>query len=170
MTLWEELGDTPGTYIGESAAVRVPHLLRSQLEPLGTVALRKRLVCDFHQTPTDPTTVDRAGVMKLLLQAYHDEGLASLPPTSISPPLYNHDIDTKNSKSISSVDNKDNNHDTDIDYDSLISNRKVLYVQGIPVPKRRIDQLLNTYKVYQYPNVELINFWWNYENGHRIPV
>lgn len=77
VTVWQEMttaGTTTNT-IGESAAVRDPNLLRSQLEPWGTVNLRRRLVCDFGQQPTHPKLVDRAGVMEQLLRCYKDEGL-----------------------------------------------------------------------------------------------
>ena len=75
MTLWEEVGNVPGSYVGASAAERDEYLLRSQLEPWGTVNLRHRLVQDFGQIPTDAAEVDRAGVMQRLLKCYADEGL-----------------------------------------------------------------------------------------------
>ena len=65
MTLWEEVGSVPGSYVGASAAVRDAYLLRSQLEPWGTVNLRRRLVQDFGQVPTDASEVDRAGAMPM---------------------------------------------------------------------------------------------------------
>jgi len=76
MTLWEEVGSQPGSYVGKSAAERNPLLLRSQLEPWGTVNLRRRLVQDFGQIPTDAAVVNRAGVMERLLKCYEDEQLA----------------------------------------------------------------------------------------------
>jgi hypothetical protein len=75
LTLWEEVGSIPGNYVGASAAERNEHLLRSQLEPWGTVTLRRRLVEDFGQKPTDPEVIDRAGVMERLLKCYEEEGL-----------------------------------------------------------------------------------------------
>ena len=75
MTLWEEVGSQPGSYVGKSAAERNSLLLRSQLEPWGTVYLRRRLVQDFGQLPTDAAVVDRAGVMERLLTCYEDEQL-----------------------------------------------------------------------------------------------
>ena len=75
MTLWEEVGNVEGSYVGKSAAERNPKLLRSQLEPWGTVNLRRRLVQDFGQIPTDPSTVNRANVMDRLLKCYAKEGL-----------------------------------------------------------------------------------------------
>jgi hypothetical protein len=75
LTLWEEVGSIPGSYVGASAAERNEHLLRSQLEPWGTVHLRRRLVEDFGQEPTDPEVIDRAGVMERLLKCYEEEGL-----------------------------------------------------------------------------------------------
>ena len=74
LTLWEEVGNVPGSYVGASAAERAAHLLRSQLEPWGTVNLRRRLVQDFGQVPTDAAEVDRAGVMQRLLKCYEGEG------------------------------------------------------------------------------------------------
>jgi len=74
MTLWETFRNISGAYVGKSAADRDPLLLRSQLEPLRTVALMKRLVQDFGQQPTDAKIIDRAGVMERLLKAYADEG------------------------------------------------------------------------------------------------
>ena len=74
MTLWEEVGQKKGSYVGASAAERDEHLLRSQLEPWGTVNLRRRLVQDFGQIPTDAAEVDRAGVMHRLLKCYEEEG------------------------------------------------------------------------------------------------
>ena len=47
ITVSLELRAAPGAFVGASAAERDPGVLRSQLEPLGTIALRRRLVCDF---------------------------------------------------------------------------------------------------------------------------
>eukprot|EP00536_Pseudo-nitzschia_multiseries_P014755 jgi/Psemu1/215862/e_gw1.765.23.1 len=124
MTLWEELGDTPGTYVGSSAAVRDPILLRSQLEPLGTVALRKRLVCDFGRLPTDPSEVDRAGVMRDLLKAYFEEGLAYFPENNNTQPK----------------------SDANCSYDGLIANRTTLQLHGTSVPQEKLNGLLDELK------------------------
>ena len=75
VTLWEEVGSIPGSYVGSCASERNPKLLRSQLEPWGTPQLRKRLVQDFNQIPTDGSKVDRAGVMERLLECYENEGM-----------------------------------------------------------------------------------------------
>jgi len=40
-----------GAFVGGSAAERDPTLLRSQLEPWPTTALRRRLVADFGEEP-----------------------------------------------------------------------------------------------------------------------
>ena len=77
ITMWEDVGSVPGSYVGASAAERDARLLRSQLEPWGTVNLRRRLVQDFGQVPTDAAVVDRSGVMQRLLKCYQDEGLMS---------------------------------------------------------------------------------------------
>ncbi len=84
VTIWQEMTSTgTNNTIGESAAVRNPALLRSQLEPWGTVNLRRRLVMDFGQEPTHPKLVDRAGVMNKLLQCYKDEGLLHCADDSV---------------------------------------------------------------------------------------
>jgi hypothetical protein len=57
----------------ETAADRDATLLRSQLEPLSTPTLRRRLAQTFG-TPTDPESVDRAQVMTMLLDCYAKEG------------------------------------------------------------------------------------------------
>ena len=88
MTLWTEVGNVPGTYVGSCAAERNATLLRSQLEPLGTVALRKRLVQDFGQVPTDPAKVGRAGVMERLLECYRREGLEDENGVSMRKQVY----------------------------------------------------------------------------------
>eukprot|EP00537_Pseudo-nitzschia_pungens_P014918 CAMPEP_0172410836 /NCGR_PEP_ID=MMETSP1061-20121228/77088_1 /TAXON_ID=37318 /ORGANISM="Pseudo-nitzschia pungens, Strain cf. pungens" /LENGTH=729 /DNA_ID=CAMNT_0013147039 /DNA_START=129 /DNA_END=2317 /DNA_ORIENTATION=- len=143
MTLWEELGDTPGTYVGSSAAVRDPILLRSQLEPLGTVALRKRLVCDFGRPPTHPSEVDRAGVMRDLLEAYFEEGMAYFPNNGAVPPAsVDDDDDNDNDNDNDDNDNNDDNDDGGADFDALIADRTTLQLHGTPVPQAKLDGLL----------------------------
>ena len=140
MTLWEE--DVHGNnasdknsnnYVGTSAAQRDPVLLRSQLEPLGTVALRKRLVCDFGKEPTDPAKVDRAVVMRDLLKAYFDEGLAYFPESK-------HKNCNENTSSV--VENGNSDKNTAIDYDALVANRKALQIYGSLVPKDKLEKLM----------------------------
>lgn len=63
--------------VGESAADRDPRLLRSQLEPWGTSALRRRLIADFGMEPGDPDEVPRGDVMRILLEHYAEEGLTT---------------------------------------------------------------------------------------------
>jgi len=96
-------------------------LLRSQLEPLNTVALRKRLVCDFGKQPTDPSTVDRSAVMRDLLKAYFDEGLAYFPNDQNQ--------------------NRSNGETKTLDYDSLVANRHGLQIYGTPVPEDKLRKL-----------------------------
>lgn len=55
--------------VGAHACDRDAGLLRSQLEPISTPQLRKRLTREFRQ-PTDPEQVDREAVMRQLLAAY----------------------------------------------------------------------------------------------------
>ena len=139
MTLWEEIGNIPGTYVGNNASCRTSTLLRSQLEPLGTVALRRRLVCDFNQLPSDPSKVNRSHVMTLLLKEYYKEQLALLPTPTPQPPNNNDDDDDDEKKN----DNDNNaNDDSSIDYDSLVSNRKTLYLEGTPVSQMKIDEIM----------------------------
>ncbi|OEU19548.1 hypothetical protein FRACYDRAFT_182016 [Fragilariopsis cylindrus CCMP1102] len=139
MTLWEEIGNIPGTYIGNNASCRTSTLLRSQLEPLGTVALRRRLVCDFNKLPSDPSKVNRSHVMTLLLKEYYKEQLALLPTPTPQPPNNNDDDDDDEKKN----DNDNNeNDDSSIDYDSLVSNRKSLYLEGTPVSQMKIDEIM----------------------------
>ena len=63
-----------GAFVGGSAAERDPTLLRSQLEPWPTTALRRRLVADFGEDPSCPETFTRADVMGRLLDLYEQEG------------------------------------------------------------------------------------------------
>ena len=62
-----------GAFVGGSAAERDPTLLRSQLEPWPTTALRRRLVADFGEEPSCPETFTRADVMGRLLDLYEEE-------------------------------------------------------------------------------------------------
>ena len=56
---------------GMSPGVRDATQLRAQLEPHGTLILRRRLVETFHQEPTNSDQVLRAEVMKRLLNEYY---------------------------------------------------------------------------------------------------
>ncbi len=68
VTVWQEASrNGRNGCMGSSASVRNPNLLRSQLEPWGTVQLRRRLMRDFGREATDPATVDWATVMEALL-------------------------------------------------------------------------------------------------------
>eukprot|EP00658_Telonema_sp_P-2_P023435 TRINITY_DN1938_c0_g1_i9.p1 TRINITY_DN1938_c0_g1~~TRINITY_DN1938_c0_g1_i9.p1 ORF type:complete len:567 (+),score=91.15 TRINITY_DN1938_c0_g1_i9:233-1933(+) len=62
-----------GYFEGSSAAERDATVLRAQLEPWSTSALRRRLVADFGRPATDPATVNRAQVMAELLECYQAE-------------------------------------------------------------------------------------------------
>uniref|UniRef100_A0A7S2L9F4 Uncharacterized protein n=1 Tax=Skeletonema marinoi TaxID=267567 RepID=A0A7S2L9F4_9STRA len=112
VTIWQEMTSAgKNNTIGESAAVRNPALLRSQLEPWGTVNLRRRLVRDFGQEPTHPKLVDRAGVMNQLLQCYKDEGLLHCA-------------------------------DDDVDLNNGVGQRQTVVVDGVPVRKELLDEIL----------------------------
>jgi hypothetical protein len=63
-----------GNFVGACAAERDPSLLRSQLEPWPTTALRRRLVADFGEEPSSPITFPRRDVMDRLLELYGEEG------------------------------------------------------------------------------------------------
>ena len=63
----------PGSFVGTSAAERDATLLRSQLEPWSTTALRRRLVADFGDDVSLPEHVPRSQVMERLLQKYEEE-------------------------------------------------------------------------------------------------
>ena len=130
ITLWEEVGSIPGSYVGSCASDRNPLLLRSQLEPWGTVQLRKRLVMDFNQLPTDANVVDRAGVMERLLHCYQKEGLMTII----------HENDQKHNEKDSSMNNTQ--------LVSGIASRKRVYVDGTPVDSKLIHQLLEQLRIW----------------------
>eukprot|EP01047_Picozoa_sp_COSAG01_P056005 COSAG01_NODE_6299_length_3748_cov_3.059468_1_plen_395_part_00 len=68
-------GEAAGPAAASTPADRDATLLRSQLEPLSTPQLRRRLEFDFG-VPMDPETTDREAVMVRLLEAYAAEGAA----------------------------------------------------------------------------------------------
>jgi len=114
VTVWQERSNLEHNCIGASAAERDPALLRSQLEPWGTVNLRRRLVRDFGTAPTDPVSVDRAGVMDLLLRCYRDEGLLRREAAG----------------------------DEDLDPNLGVGDRRTIHVDGAPVRKELLDEIL----------------------------
>jgi hypothetical protein len=65
----------PGAYVGARPSDRDATLLRAQIEPHGTLVLRRRLEADFGRPPTDPEDVLRAEVMTRLLACYAEEGM-----------------------------------------------------------------------------------------------
>jgi hypothetical protein len=72
-----------GAFVGASAAERDPSLLRSQLEPWSTTALRRRLVADFGDKASSPEKFPRADVMKRLLELYQEESESRNTPRTI---------------------------------------------------------------------------------------
>jgi len=72
-----------GAFVGASAAERDPSLLRSQLEPWSTTALRRRLVADFGDKASSPDNFPRADVMKRLLELYQEESESRNTPRTI---------------------------------------------------------------------------------------
>ena len=128
ITIWQENPSVERNCIGASAAQRDPNLLRSQLEPWGTVNLRRRLVRDFGSAPTDPAVVDRAGVMEALFCCYREEGL-----------LHFSDHDDGD------VDVGDGTRDGDGDTADLnmgIGKRRTIEVNGTPVRPDLLDEIL----------------------------
>merc|ERR1719247_1276586 len=69
ITLW-------GQFVGASPSDRDATLLRSQLEPWPTPALRRRLVHDFCQQPAEVEDMPKPEVMQRLLAYYAAEGTA----------------------------------------------------------------------------------------------
>ena len=125
VTVWQEASnDGENNCIGSSAAQRNAILLRSQLEPWGTVNLRRRLVRDFDCEPTDPRLVDRAEVMKRLLSCYRKEGM-----------LY-----------------FDNNNSEDLDLNHGLGKRQIIKVDGTPVRKELLDEILNELRHWRFNN------------------
>ena len=66
-----------GSFVGSRPSDRDATTLRAQLEPWSTLALRRRLVEDFGEPPTDPETTQRPEVMARLLELYEEEGGAA---------------------------------------------------------------------------------------------
>eukprot|EP00801_Mesodinium_rubrum_P003954 Mrub_03955.p1 GENE.Mrub_03955~~Mrub_03955.p1 ORF type:complete len:425 (+),score=36.29 Mrub_03955:54-1277(+) len=71
---YEGMQSKEGSYVGNSAADRDANLLRSQLEPLSTSVIQRRLIEDFGQEIVK--SWDRAEAMDKLLNCYKEEGLA----------------------------------------------------------------------------------------------
>mmetsp|Transcript_5585 Transcript_5585/g.8560 ORF Transcript_5585/g.8560 Transcript_5585/m.8560 type:complete len:546 (-) Transcript_5585:70-1707(-) len=116
VTVWQEASNGEHNCIGSSAAERDATLLRSQLESWGTVNLRRRLVRDFGQEPTDPKLVDRAEVMERLLRCYQMEGLLHFGD--------NH--------------NNDNNPDLNLG----LGKRRIVNIDGAPVREELLQEIL----------------------------
>jgi hypothetical protein len=86
------IGSMPdGSFVGNSPAERDATVLRAQLEPWSTLVLRRRLVDDFGEEPTDPEAAGRAEVMEQLLACYEREGgerqMVRVKGTPVSEPL-----------------------------------------------------------------------------------
>ena len=133
VTIWQEMfnsssdGNKNNNCIGASAAVRDPSLLRSQLEPWGTVNLRRRLVCDFGQEPTHPKLIDRAGVMERLLKCYLNEGLLHI------------------------VNNKEEDEDDDVTaLNNGVGQRPTVAIKGGPVRQDLLDEILLELRDWRY--------------------
>ena len=123
VTVWQEASNGENNCIGSCAAQRNAELLRSQLEPWGTVNLRRRLVRDFDCEPTDPQLVDRAEVMKRLLSCYRKEGILHF----------------------------DNNKFTE-DLNQGVGKRQIIKVDGTPVRKELLDDILTELQDWRFNN------------------
>jgi hypothetical protein len=119
VSIWQEMSSEKGC-IGASAAQRNPVLLRSQLEPWGTVQLRRRLVRDFGMPPSDPEDTGRSEVMETLLDCYLKEGL----------------------KKSSNVQHADLNLG--------VANRRIVKIDGIPVRQELLDSILEELRAWRY--------------------
>ena len=125
---WDGKQQPAGTYVGNSAADRDATLLRSQLEPWSTTALRRRLIVDFGQMAATVATVERSDVMGQLLACYLKEGLMR----SQKEPQQ----ETKTTRASSAS--------TDIvDIETTTSGRTLVRVQGTPVSAGIRAKILN---------------------------
>ena len=130
VTVWQEASNGEHNCIGASAAQRNAVLLRSQLEPWGTVNLRRRLVMDFGQDAADQVRVDENGakklvdrgtIMEMLLSCYQKEGLLQF----------------------------DNDSDSE-DLNLGIGQRKVIRVDGVPVREELLTEILEELKDWRH--------------------
>jgi hypothetical protein len=128
------LRSTTAAYVGASAAVRDALLLRSQLEPWGTFALRRRLVSDFGESPTDPAVVGRAEVMRRLLGRYRDEGLSYYPDD------YGDGDGDDDGRGGSSDLGKDGGGRDDPN--AAVGKRRVIRIDGAPVRDELVREIL----------------------------
>jgi hypothetical protein len=116
-----------GAFVGASAADRDARLLRSQLEPWSTTALRRRLVADFGDAVTEdcPGQMPRAQVMTRLLHFYQQEEHNAHTDHST-------DADANNAQA----------HDADGNAHA-VGGRKLVHVQGTRIKDESLtDQLL----------------------------
>ncbi|KAL3769685.1 hypothetical protein ACHAWO_013556 [Cyclotella atomus] len=123
ISIWQEMSDEKGC-IGASAAHRNPSLLRSQLEPWGTVQLRRRLIRDFGMPPSDPEKTGRSEVMESLLDCYRKEGLMK-----INTPASN------------------TQH---VDLNLGVANRRIVKIDGISVRQELLDSILEELRDWRY--------------------
>lgn len=122
ISIWQEMSSQQGC-IGSSAAVRNAALLRSQLEPWGTVHLRRRLVRDFGMSPTDPEEIGRAEVMDMLLECYHKEEMLQL---------------------------KDGDLMKNVDLNLGVAKRPIIKLDGTPVRQDLLDSILKELRDWRY--------------------
>ena len=136
VSIWQEMSSSPGC-IGASAAVRDPKLLRSQLEPWGTVQLRRRLVRDFGMQPSDPEELDRSDVMEMLLRSYWKEGMLELG-------------DECNVASAEADIDRNFNSNVPIDFNCGVAKRRTVKIDGAPVRQELLDSILIELRDWRY--------------------
>ena len=135
--LWYEGKIQPyGTYVGDSAGERDATILRSQLEPWGTSALRRRLVGDFGHTSNETDT--RSNVMSQLLTCYKNEGLME-------------DIDLKNIQA-KEMTNANTSNTITTTINTAISHRLLIHIQGTPVNPTLCQHLLDEMQTWSKSN------------------
>ena len=138
VSIWQEMSSSPGC-IGASAAVRDAKLLRSQLEPWGTVQLRRRLVRDFGMEPSDPEELGRSDIMEMLLRCYWKEGLLVLGDEYGATNANLHvDADTNY------------NCNSHSDLNCGVAKRRTIKIDGTPVRQQLLDSILIELRDWRY--------------------
>ena len=131
-----------GAYIGHSPAERDAEVLRSQIEPWSTTALRRRLVADFGQDPTNPETVPRAEVMAQLLECYRAEGIGDGSPIASKTLSARKDATVGKGEASGSGAEEATSEEQQEERISIVRPRKVVYVDGTPVAPNSLAKLL----------------------------
>ena len=123
-----------GAFVGSSPADRDASLLRAQLEPWSTLALRRRLVEDFGEDPAaveDPERVPRAEVVARLLAAYAREGLVECAAEAA------HD----GASPETTLETPDRSHSSSFESHDGVARRRIVRVRGAPVSAAALDEV-----------------------------